>query len=71
MKIFMFGCLYLFVFSHQISFAPNPSILISCFAQETSYQITYYDKLNHDYQSEIDNLLKEFDASLSTYQSVR
>ena len=37
-------------------------------AQGTTYHIKYYDAQSRDFQSEIDKILEDFDASVSTYQ---
>jgi len=36
-------------------------------AQGTTYHITYFDKENRDFQSEIEKILLDFDLSVSTY----
>ena len=43
-------------------------IRIEGFAQGTTYHITYYDAKNRNLQPEIDQILKDFDQSVSTYQ---
>jgi thiamine biosynthesis lipoprotein len=42
---------------------------ISGFAQGTTYNITYENSNNEDYTYDIDSILKEFDKSLSIYDS--
>lgn len=49
------------------SFAQKEPIKIEGEAQGTTYHITYYDEKNRNLQPEIDQLLKEFDNSVSTY----
>ena len=39
------------------------------FAQGTSYHITYQSAIDTDIKEQIDSLLKQFDASLSSYDS--
>ncbi|MDX9697040.1 MAG: FAD:protein FMN transferase [Bacteroidales bacterium] len=56
-----------------ILFSCNQStdyINISGFTQGTTYSITYQCKKNKNYQAEIENLLCEFDTSLSTYNKL-
>lgn len=43
------------------------SIKIQGKAQGTTYHITYYDSLNRNLQPEIEQILKDFDMSVSTY----
>lgn len=42
-------------------------ILLSGYAQGTTYHISYFDAQNRDFQEEIEKLLQEFDNSVSTY----
>jgi FAD:protein FMN transferase len=45
-------------------------INIAGFTQGTTYSITYLSQGNRNYQPEIENLLAEFDTSLSTYNKL-
>lgn len=47
--------------------AQTEPIKIEGSAQGTTYHITYFDKKNRDLQPEIEQLLKDFDKSVSTY----
>lgn len=49
------------------SFGQKKAVVLSGFAQGTTYHITYLDKKNRNFQTEIDTLLKQFDLSVSTY----
>jgi len=48
-------------------FGQNEPMYMEGEAQGTSYHIRYYDSLQRDFYSEIEDLLKSFDHSLSTY----
>lgn len=51
------------------SFSQNEIIRINGYAQGTTYSIGYYDSLNRDFKVEIEKLLKDFDKSVSLYDS--
>lgn len=44
-------------------------ISIEGYAQGTTYHIIYFDEKNRDFKPEIEQILKDFDASVSTYLS--
>lgn len=48
-------------------YSQTEPIKIEGSAQGTTYHITYFDKKNRDLQPEIEQLLKDFDKSVSTY----
>ncbi|MFZ4399737.1 MAG: FAD:protein FMN transferase [Bacteroidales bacterium] len=50
-------------------YSQKEAIKISGFAQGTTYHITYFDKKNRNFQSEIDQLLADFNKSVSLYDS--
>ena len=58
-----------FLFSILKINAQTEPIKISGYAQGTTYSITYYDKEKRDFKPEIDKLLKEFDHSVSLWDS--
>lgn len=63
--------IYLFLFTCCFSttgIAQAEPVRIEGYAQGTTYHITYFEKNNTDFQSEIENILKDFDQSVSTYQ---
>jgi FAD:protein FMN transferase len=49
------------------SYAQEEPVRIEGKAQGTTYHIIYYDQLNRDFQPEIEQILKDFDKSVSTY----
>jgi len=61
-KIFFTGLLFLVT----LGYAQEP-IKIEGYAQGTTYHITYFDKKNRNWQTQIDTLLRQFDLSVSTY----
>ena len=63
-KIIVILAILLFLFSCTPS---NDYINISGFTQGTTFSITYLNKEKKNFQMEIENLLAEFDTSLSTY----
>ena len=50
-----------------ILYSQSEPIRIEGAAQGTTYHITYFDKENRDFQSEIEKILQDFDLSVSTY----
>lgn len=50
-----------------LTYAQQEPIKIEGNAQGTSYHITYFDEQNRDLQPEIENILSDFDKSVSTY----
>jgi len=48
---------------------PKKLVKISGLAQGTTYSISYYEKNGKDYKPEIDSILKNFDKSVSIYDS--
>lgn len=50
-----------------IGYSQQEPIKIEGSAQGTTYHITYFDKRNRDLKPEIEQLLKDFDKSVSTY----
>jgi len=48
-------------------YSQQESIKIEGEAQGTTYHISYFDSLNRDFQPEIDQILADFDKSVSTY----
>lgn len=48
-------------------FSQSEPIHVEGFAQGSTYHIIYYDSINRDFQLEIENILQDFDLSLSTY----
>ena len=64
-KISYFLC---FTFLNLLSvYSQNEPTVIEGFAQGTTYHITYLDTQKRNFQPEIDQLLKEFDLAVSTY----
>jgi thiamine biosynthesis lipoprotein len=63
---------YLFTFFFSVlsvtGFSQVQPITIKGFAQGTTYSITYYDAQHRNFQTEIKQLLLDFDYSVSTYQ---
>ena len=51
----------------QLLFAQEEPVKFEGFAQGTTYHITYFDKQNRDFQPEVENILADFDKSVSTY----
>lgn len=49
--------------------AQQEPVRISGYAQGTTYHISYFDKKNRDFQPAIEKILKQFDKSVSTYDS--
>jgi len=47
--------------------AQQEPIKIEGYAQGTTYHITYFDEKNRDFKPAIEQILKDFDASVSTY----
>ncbi|NVN94449.1 MAG: FAD:protein FMN transferase [Bacteroidetes bacterium] len=66
-SISLFSLFFLTTFCLYSQIEP---IKISGFAQGTTYHITYYDKKNRNFQSEIDTLLADFNKSVSLYDSI-
>jgi len=62
-----FSIILVVLFSAISVCAQNFPMKISGYTQGSTYHITYYDSLHRDFQKEIDQLLKQFDESLSTY----
>ena len=62
-KIYFFSLFFTSVLIH----AQEEPIKIEGSAQGTTYHITYFDKKNRDLQPEIEQLLHDFDKSVSTY----
>ena len=58
------GFLLLFA---TVIYGQSDPIKIEGEAQGTTYHITYYDSQNRDFQPEIENILHDFDLSVSTY----
>ncbi|WP_162126179.1 FAD:protein FMN transferase [Flavobacterium phycosphaerae] len=61
-KIIIIG----FLFCVALSYAQEP-VKLEGYAQGTTYHITYFDKKNRNWQTQIDTLLRQFDLSVSTY----
>jgi thiamine biosynthesis lipoprotein len=59
--------LSLFLFYSASLFSQQEPIRIEGEAQGTTYHITYFDNQNRDFQPEIEQILKDFDLSVSTY----
>jgi FAD:protein FMN transferase len=59
---------WIFLWVSKMTFAQEESIFLEGEAQGTSYHIQYFDAKNRNLQSDIERLLKRFDASVSTYQ---
>jgi len=59
--------LYLLLFSIACSAQQSEPIRIEGNAQGTTYHITYFDKKNRNLKPEIEQLLQDFDKSVSTY----
>ena len=59
--------LFSFILYSIFCTAQTEPIKIEGSAQGTTYHITYFDKKNRDLQPEIEQLLKDFDTSVSTY----
>jgi FAD:protein FMN transferase len=51
------------------SYSQKNPVKISGYAQGTTYSITYFDKKNRNFQSQIELILKNFDKSLSLWDS--
>jgi len=68
MKQFLFILTFILFVIIKINAQTEP-IRISGYAQGTTYSITYYDSLNRNFKPEIDKLLKQFDHSLSLWDS--
>lgn len=66
MKKTTFALLLSFVIIFSV-YAQDGLVKIEGYAQGTTYQITYLDKKNRDFQPEIDSILTDFDKSVSTY----
>ncbi len=47
--------------------AQQEAVFIEGYAQGSTYHITYYDKQNRNFQTDIEKILKDFDNSVSTY----
>ena len=60
-SLLVFYCISVFSQQTQIP------IKIEGEAQGTTYHITYFDHQNRDFQPEIEQILKDFDLSVSTY----
>ncbi len=60
--------IFFLVFSPMAAFSQMPIHLVGE-AQGTSYSIFYYDSLERDFYREVRQLLQQFDASLSTYDT--
>ncbi len=58
---------YLCVAHHMLIHAQSEPIKIEGYAQGSTYHIAYYDSLNRDFQPDIEKILHDFDASVSTY----
>ena len=68
MKNLVFIAVSLFSFSAN-SFSQQEPVRISGNAQGTTYHVTYYDEKNRDFFNEIETLLKNFDKSVSLWDS--
>lgn len=55
------------VLSVKCTIAQNEPIQIEGVAQGTTYHITYFDSLHRELQPEIEQILQDFDQSVSTY----
>ena len=64
--VYTFSLLVLYCVSSFSQQAQAP-IKIEGEAQGTTYHITYFDNQNRDFQPEIEQILKDFDLSVSTY----
>lgn len=64
----LFALLFLFVSCTDNKEAHEEYIRISGFAQGTTYNVTYKDSLNRNFQIEIDSMLRTIDNSVSTYK---
>lgn len=62
--MFSLGCVLFFT---SAIYSQSDPIKIEGEAQGTTYHITYYDNQNRDLQPEIENILHDFDMSVSTY----
>ena len=51
------------------SFSQKEPVKINGRAQGVAYNITYFDKNNRDFKPEIEKLLKDFDKSVSLWDS--
>jgi len=60
-------CLVCVLFFTTAIYCQSGSVKIEGKAQGTTYHITYFDAQNRDFQSEIVQLLQDFDLSVSTY----
>lgn len=70
----MKSIVYLIVISIFLSLtldlkAQEEPIRLEGFAQGSTYHIAYFDKENRDFQEDIENILQDFDQSVSTYKS--
>jgi thiamine biosynthesis lipoprotein len=63
-KITWLVCLFFFPL---YNFSQQNSITINGEAQGSTYHIVYFDEQNRDFKPEIEQILKDFDLSLSTY----
>ena len=70
MKKIVLGISILLVFGSCNKKSNSDYVSISGFTQGTTYSITYESPGNINYQDEIENLLAEFDTSLSTYNKL-
>jgi FAD:protein FMN transferase len=59
----------LFVFATLYSFSQTEPVRIGGYAQGTTYHITYFDKDNRDFKPDIENLLSDFNKSVSLWDS--
>jgi len=58
---------FILLFLSSMLYSQQESIKIEGEAQGTTYHISYFDSLNRDFQPEIDQILADFDKSVSTY----
>jgi FAD:protein FMN transferase len=56
------------IFTGKVQAQEKTKVYFEGEAQGTAYHITYYDSLARDLQEDIDQILSDFDQSVSTYQ---
>ncbi len=60
-------CLVCLISSPLFNFSQQNPIILDGEAQGSTYHIVYFDEQNRDFKPEIEQILKDFDLSLSTY----
>ncbi len=58
-------CLVCVLLMPLLNFPQKSPVKIAGDAQGTTYHITYFDEQNRDFKIEIEQILKDFDLSLS------